>query len=146
MVGSKYITLVRQEVALRQQFPSAIVKRVADASLTWEHTLQPTAVSEEYRVRLVYTRTKGIEVFVLSPKLELSEGTRKLPHVYSTEQQKLCLYFPDGKEWNKSKYISQTIIPWISEWLYFYELWVPAGQWYGGGTTHDPKPEKDHNQ
>lgn len=145
MVGSKYITLVKQEIALRQQFPSAIIKRVADASLTWEHSLQPTAVSEQYRVRLVYTRTKGLEVFVLSPKLTLAEGARELPHVYSTEKQELCLYFPDGKEWNKNKYISQTIIPWISEWLFFYELWLPSGHWFGGGTIHDPKPEKDHN-
>lgn len=141
MVRTKYITLVKQEIALRQHFPDATIKRVADASLTWEYTLRPTAISDEYRVRLVYTSVRGVEVFVLSPKLRLAAGKTKLPHVYSTERQKLCLYYPDGKEWNKGKYLCQTVVPWISEWLYFYELWVASGDWYGGGTAHDLKPE-----
>jgi hypothetical protein len=30
--------------------------------------------------------------------------------------------------------LAMTVIPWISEWLYFYELWLVTGEWLGGGT------------
>lgn len=138
---NNHVTLVRQEVALRHQFPDSKIKRIADASITWEHTLRPTSVSEAYSVRLIYTRKTGVEVYVLTPQLKLAEGKTTLPHVYSTEKQKLCLYYPDGSEWNKGKFFTQTIIPWISEWLYFYEIWVSSGKWYGGGTSHDKNIE-----
>jgi len=29
--------------------------------------------------------------------------------------------------------ISNNIMPWISEWLYYYEIWPVTGEWYGGG-------------
>jgi hypothetical protein len=37
--------------------------------------------------------------------------------------------------------IAETIIPWTSEWLYFYELWVFTGEWHGGG--HAPGSDED---
>jgi hypothetical protein len=29
--------------------------------------------------------------------------------------------------------VDNTILPWISEWLFFYELWLFTGDWLGGG-------------
>lgn len=26
----------------------------------------------------------------------------------------------------------ETIVPWTSEWLYFYEIWLVTGEWYAG--------------
>jgi hypothetical protein len=36
--------------------------------------------------------------------------------------------------------VADYIIPWISCWLYFYEVWLATGTWIGGG-THPEKPE-----
>ena len=44
----------------------------------------------------------------------------------------LCVY--RGDQWKADKPLS-AILPWITEWLFYYELWLPTGQWYGGG--HD---------
>lgn len=33
----------------------------------------------------------------------------------------LCLYYRN--EWNPMMKISETIIPWISEWIYYFEFW-----------------------
>lgn len=138
MVGkSNYINLARQASALKYNFPNAIISTQGDSVLTWEYILKPTSVSEEYRVKLIYTRNKGVKVYVLEPTLALAEGKKVLPHVYSTPEQRLCLFYPNGKEWNQCKYLIHTVIPWISEWLYFYEIWVGSGVWYGGGTVHD---------
>jgi hypothetical protein len=29
--------------------------------------------------------------------------------------------------------IVDTTIPWTSEWLINYEIWLPTGDWHGGG-------------
>ena len=41
--------------------------------------------------------------------------------------------------------IALTIVPWLSLWLFYYEVWRATGTWYGGGThptEYDPKEEK----
>ena len=82
-------------------------------------------------------------MFVVNPKkLKFYRNKKQLPHVYSTSKQRLCLFFPNGKEWNRSHLISETIIPWASEWLYYYELWLITGEWLGGGTEHSVENKK----
>lgn len=44
-----------------------------------------------------------------------------------------CLYYPKAKEWSESMLIADTIVPWLAEWLFHYEIWVLTGQWEGGG-------------
>jgi hypothetical protein len=53
--------------------------------------------------------------------------------VYDTEKQHLCIYYKRAKEWDETKFIADTIIPWTSEWLLHYEIWVATGTWQGGG-------------
>ena len=55
----------------------------------------------------------------------------------SVDNGRLCLHFPG--EWDPRMLISETIIPWASEWLYFHELWLATGEWHGGG--HNPSPK-----
>ena len=74
--------------------------------------------------------------------LKIASNRTKLPHVYNSKQQQLCLFSPSKKEWNGFTYIVDTVIPWASEWLYYYELWLPEGQWYGGG--HNEYPNEDY--
>ena len=35
--------------------------------------------------------------------------------------------------------LATTIVPWCSEWLFYYELWLATGEWLGGGVH--PHPE-----
>ena len=37
------------------------------------------------------------------------------------------------KEFSGEKFLSETIIPWAIEWLYYYEIWLVTGTWNGGG-------------
>lgn len=134
----RVIPLITQEKLLKKHYPNCFVKRNRKSdSLTWVGQLRPTPLSKKYTV-LVLLKNNKVETFVIEPKkLILYEGETKLPHVYSTPRQKLCLFFPDGKEWNRSFLISDTIIPWASEWLYYYELWLITGKWLGGGIEHN---------
>ena len=136
------ISLSLQRMHLKSVFPSSIVKIFRNQSLEWIHILKPSPFSNSYKVKLIYILHKGLKFYVLEPKLKLREGENFLPHVYSTSEQRLCLYYPDGQAWNASKLYVDTIIPWACEWLLFYELWLATGEWYGGGVCHTNEAEK----
>lgn len=136
------ISIHNQIGAIRSYFPEGIFTKRSDLELEWIGKITPTPNSLTYSIKLCYSFKDGVSVFVTDPKpLELAIGKTRLPHVYSHEMQKLCLYYPNGKEWNRTKYLVHTIIPWTSEWLLHYELWLITGVWNGGGIH--PEENKD---
>jgi hypothetical protein len=38
-------------------------------------------------------------------------------------------------ECKHDRLLAITVVPWISEWLIYYELWLVTGRWLGGGHT-----------
>lgn len=91
----------------------------------------PSVLSYRYLVRLCYRLCDSPEVEVLDPRLQ-KRKSKNPPHLYKGE--KLCLYLPGTREWERGKLLSETIIPWTSEWLLNYEFWLVTGEWYGGGS------------
>ncbi len=137
---SKKLTVVQQAYALRALYPES-QGTVRRGVLDWTGVLVPTPVSVSYTINVIYRKGWGPKTYVLTPTLELFPG-KQLPHVYSHEEQRLCLYYPrSGEEWNESMSIASTIVPWASEWLLFYELWFATGDWLGGGIHIDAKEE-----
>lgn len=126
-------SLILQEMHLKAHFPGGSTQRSNDKCLIWTHNLTPSHLGNTYKVMLFFDRNKGLSFYVLEPKLKLANGATKLPHVYSTEEQRLCLFDPKFDSWNSNMIFSNTIIPWASEWLLHYEFWVVTGEWYGGG-------------
>lgn len=137
------ISLILQEMHLRKIFPASKITRHREQKLVFEHIIQPSPNSNKYKVRIEYQRNKGIRVFVIEPKLDFYKEEEFLPHVYSTSEQRLCLYYPNRIEWNVSKLFVDTILPWTSEWLFFYELWLITGEWLGGGIGHKNDAERE---
>ena len=104
--------------------------RLIRNTLVLNGNVQPTALSPEYSIRIQYILKKRPIVKVLSPKLKLHPDRDKLPHIF-TQNNSLCLYYNDFDYYND--YLSDTIIVWITWWLYFYEIWITTGKWLGGG-------------
>jgi hypothetical protein len=142
-MANKPIPLVVQEFVLRDYFPEGKISRLGRHSISWEHTVKPSPISRAYRLRLTFSWDKGVKIFVIDPKpLELPAGKFKLPHVYSTPKQQLCLYYPVLREWDPGMYYVHTMIPWACEWLIHYELWLGnGGTWLGGGIDHENTAE-----
>jgi hypothetical protein len=101
--------------------------------------IHPTPMSREYDIRVKYTLRKAPQCFVITPLT--TPPNKILPHVYSHNEQRLCLFISDN--WNSTMSIAHTIIPWASEWLLYYELWVSTGKWLGGGVH--PRSSKTEN-
>lgn len=51
-------------------------------------------------------------------------------HMY--ENHSLCLHYPKDMNWNGWTLIYKYTIPWVSEWIHYYELYlVNGGKWEG---------------
>lgn len=111
-------------------YPSFIT-RIRGAVLTVEGEMQPTGRSAAYKFRLEYEVWEPPRVWVLDPPLKPRVEGGRIPHMY--EQDRLCLYLPDSGEWSGDMSLAHTIIPWIADWLFYYETWHATGKWLGGG-------------
>ena len=85
-----------------------------------------------YTVSINYRGNLRPLVKVIRPEL-----VAEPPHFYA-ESRSLCLYHPKNYQWTKEKLIAKDIVSWTAAWIYFYEMWLKDGFWYG--------PEADHNE
>jgi hypothetical protein len=99
--------------------------------VTWTGTLQPTALSATYTVRVQYRLGNAPRVMIIWPQLRPRDDTKVIPHVYGLDRP--CLYYPKFREWHPGASVAETIVPWTSLWLHYYELWHATGEWLGGG-------------
>lgn len=97
----------------------------------WVGELTPCETA--YRVTIVYyNRTP--RVHVVDPDI--------LPDApYRNADGSLGLYYPPDGSWTPKKLIANTIVPWACLWLYFYEVWVTTGTWYGEGVSAEQHRE-----
>jgi hypothetical protein len=128
----KKMPIAIQAGLLKSIYAGSKVRTQYDQALSWHFEIMPSPLSKTYEVRLDYTLGKPPQVYVLTP-LTLAKGATRLPHVYDTKKQRLCLYYPDGQQWNASMPLAKTIVPWIYDWLYHFEIWLGSGVWQGGG-------------
>ena len=104
--------------------------------LVWLGELTPAEYTATYEVLIDHQIGKAPLVYVAPPRLQLLDG-QALPHVYPLNT--LCLFL-GNREWHQSISIADTLVPWASEWLLFYELWLTTGDWLGGGEHPQPGP------
>ncbi|WP_160680726.1 hypothetical protein [Clostridium sp. C8-1-8] len=118
----KNVTLGLQLLNVEKSFPSFEFCRNED-EFYWIGKLTPS--SNTYTVKIIYRHKKAPKVFIVKPEILKSS-----PHCYPDGS--LCLYYPLDKDYNsKFSIIADTIIPWTSEWLYYYEKWLDSGVWWG---------------
>lgn len=126
-------SLAQQAFALHASFPEARAD-LSPKRLVWRGTITPTPLSRSYPIRITYRMGQFPEVRGLGPALEARPGA-SIPHVFSNGA--LCLHLED--EWSSDMLIVHTTIPWTSEWLFNYEIWLATGTWYGGGEWPPPR-------
>ena len=81
-------------------------------------------------MKIVYRPEREPQVFVLSPQIEAHQDI----HLYSNGS--LCLYYPVESPWKHTDNLHEKIIPWTSEWLLFYEIYLLEGKWLGKSVAH----------
>lgn len=127
----KTFTVVQQYTDLKYKYPEWNTYWQSRGKIVTQGYVKPTNLSISYLIKISYRFGKQPEVEVLSPKLKENSKGEKIPHIYP--QKKLCLFYPKFDEWTNYHLISETIIPWTSLWLFYYERWHISGKWLGGG-------------
>lgn len=134
----KNVTIALQKFNLEKNYGNIIInEKKLRNHIDIDMLIQPTEFSDKYTIKLIYSLKKPIpKVYLMCSEL-LYKDEEKIPHIYGKEvingkeYLRLCLYYRE--EWNKNMNISDTIIPWACEWIYFYEIWCITGIWKGGG-------------
>ena len=116
---------------------------ISNRCIRWQYSIQPTPMSRVYELLLTYENKSSPKIWVISPDLKELAGGKKIPHLYSQSDIRLCLYLPNTGEWNNTKLLGDTIIPWSSLWLFFFEEWLFSGELKGGGEHPDSTPKKE---
>lgn len=135
------LSLAQQDLAMQSIFPNFVARRLKDG-MVWIGQLSPLGRAGIYKVKVKYSLHRRPRVWVLDPPLMKRSDDEEIPHLYSDGS--VCLYLPWNNEWNRDLLIARTIVPWISLYLYFYEVWHITGEWMGGGQhpgSHDPDDE-----
>jgi len=127
----KIIEEKRHNVAIQAQvlikrFPNSKCKVNRNGSLKWIGNLSPTEVSAIYKVRIHYVPPDSPKVYILEPKLVIPKNRTEI-HLYNDDT--LCLHVYG--QWKQDMSIAESTIPWISEWLLYYEIWLRTGRWVG---------------
>ena len=126
---NRVVSLIHQLTDVRRHlvgFDGTITSK----GLTVSGTLRPTPVSREYAVRIELPKN-GIPKILIDSSELLGRGGERIPHRYPDGS--LCLYYPPNREWRREFFLTETLIPWAEEWLYFYEIWLISGVWHGSG-------------
>ncbi len=134
MINPRPINLVAQLLQLRTMFPNS-TGSVYKGTLRWKCEIQPTVICHSYIIELTYKFSSFPVVNVIGAPWRVL-GAKHPPHIYADGS--LCLFYPKAREFNGTMILARTIVPWASEWLMFYELWLASdgGEWLGGGTQH----------
>ena len=128
----KTINLGLQNLAIQKKFPSLKLYKKNHQDIFWLGELESSPHAVKYTVKINYTPYKT-KVFIMEPQI-----LKSAPHRYS--DQSLCLYHPNDKSYRPDLLIADTLIPWTCEWLFFYNIWLEEGVWWGKDAPHSPIP------
>lgn len=135
---NKYGVLSYQQKLLEEFYPflTCCIQNTVLICTGW---LQPEDCKQEYRIKIEYVAGHEPKSTILSPKIE---PCREI-HMYSDHS--LCLHYPPDMKWNEKVKIYQYTIPWISEWIVFYEIYLLNGHKWEGRESPTHLTEDDKN-
>lgn len=128
------LNIAQQYAALKRDYWFGETRKIGINQIIWKGKLKSSPIGDTYLVKVSYRKGSTPKVYILDPsKLRLPKGENSLEHVYNHDRQQLCLFYPKAEEWNETKTLASTILPWTIDWLYHYEIWLITGIWEGGG-------------
>lgn len=119
-----------QLAAMRLRWPRFDCS-VAGGMLTCVGSVQPRPISNVYTAQITYRVGRYPRTTILRPPLRRRRPDQRVAHTYTDAE--LCLFTGANGDWTPDMLIANTIVPWIHEWILFYESWLLTGEWRGGG-------------
>jgi hypothetical protein len=122
---NKYSVLAYQKKLLEEHCPfltCSIFRNV----LTCTGEISHPDWKRSYRIKIECVAGKEPKSTILSPDID---PCREI-HMYPDHS--LCLHYPQDMPWNEKTKLFKYTVPWITEWILYYELYlVNGGKWEG---------------
>lgn len=122
-----YSSAIMQKREIEQKF-SFLKCRIENDTLICRGEFKPDA--NAYDVRVEFRAGCFPQVYVLNPSIKPNANI----HIY--REGSLCLFYPGDLKWKDTTSIAEYTIPWIYEWILFYELYLLTGIWEGEYVPH----------
>lgn len=135
--NSRPLSVIQQLIKIKKDYDNIAHTCIKKDCLDVTLVIRPTENSDKYTVRILYKYDTFPYIYLLDPPLVQVNG--KYPHhIYerTNEKTRLCVYYPRSREWTSDMFIADTIIPWISTWLFAYEFWQITGVWHYDESNH----------
>jgi hypothetical protein len=129
--SAEYRRFLGQKALVEHHFPCFRCQLYRNR-LTCKATICPSPDCDRYLIRIRYDYEKVPRVEIRQPKITPSSKI----HMYGCGA--LCLYDPRETPWQRTDNVHEKIIPWIAEWLVYYELYQIYGKWLGPEAQHGP--------
>jgi hypothetical protein len=138
---NRYSHLCYQKKMIEQEYDFFICT-IKNNVLICSGWLQPDGCKNKYKIKIEYVAGFEPKSTILSPKIEPCKEI----HMYNDHS--ICLHYPEDMKWSEQIKITNYTIPWISEWIIFYELFlINRGNWKGRESpTHIHQDEKNINK
>lgn len=133
---NKYFNPEVQIRAMKSRYPEFKAKKLSNGNIEFIGELQVKPELPIYTISITYRGNLSPLIKVLHPEL-----VAEPPHIYQ-ETRTLCLYKPANYNWTKEKLIAKDIVSWTAAWIYFYEVWLQKGKWYGPEASHTNQKEQ----
>lgn len=139
-------SLAQRVIALRALgLASSTARLLQGRELQFHFSISPSSVGRFYKCMLrLRPDSRAPDMLVLAPNLLALAGKDPIPHVYQHPGPgvKLCLWWPKQREWVPQLKLTQTLIPWTAEWLWYFEDWLTTRDWAGGGMHPEPRRKR----
>lgn len=137
----KYPVLLIQKKQMEKYY-SYLNYEIKNNVLICKGWIQPEGCKVSYKIKIEYVSGHEPKSTILSPKIEPCKEI----HMYN--DYSLCLHYPPDMHWNAQVPIHAFTLPWISEWVVFYELYLINGNIWEGreSPTHIRESDKNINK
>lgn len=125
---NSYAAAFFQKQAIEKKFAFLRCRIHAD-TLVCTGNIQPPNCPD-YRVRIEFRAGYSPQVFILNHDIEPE------PDIHMYSNRSLCLYYPGDQRWKDNTSIAEHTIPWVYEWILYYELYKLTGNWEGDYVPH----------
>ena len=137
-MSNKRYNLEIQIGAMRNLYPGFQALRKSVTEVLFRGNLLVKPEMPVYKVSVLYRGSKSPLVKVIKPEL-----VDNAPHIYPGSST-LCLYHPRNYKWKRENLVAREIMGWTTAWIYFYEVWLQKGKWYGPEAPHDIEKKQEN--
>ena len=124
----------REKLAIEEHY-QFLNCRITSKGLICEGVISDELLFKDYEVYINFDLPKLPKVFITNPKIEFD------PNIHMYRDHSLCLYYYKDLSYSVNNLMYDTIVPWTSEWLIFYELYKLKDKWLAPFKSHSNTPQ-----